>query len=63
MTGISLRTLDPEKIELLHRQLPSALIPMGEILATAGLISSGSVGDITLSWHDPRAGSGLETGS
>ena len=35
------------------RQLPSGLIPMGEILATSGLISSGSVGDIRLSWHEP----------
>lgn len=33
-------------------QLPSGLIPMGEILATSGLISSGSVGDIRLSWHE-----------
>jgi hypothetical protein len=33
--------------------LPSGLIPMGEILATSGLISSGSVGDIRLSWHEP----------
>lgn len=38
------------------RQLPSGLIPMGEILATSGLISSGSVGDIQLSWHDAWRG-------
>lgn len=38
------------------RQLPSGLIPMGEILATSGLISSGSVGDIQLSWHDAWPG-------
>eukprot|EP00434_Breviolum_minutum_P006191 symbB.v1.2.005458.t1/scaffold260.1/size426026/9 len=33
-------------------QLPSNLIHMGEILATSGLISSGSVGDIRLTWHE-----------
>lgn len=29
---------------------------MGEILATSGLISSGSVGDIRLTWHDAWQG-------
>ena len=34
------------------KQLPSGMIPMGEVLATAGLISSGSLGDIRLAWHE-----------
>ncbi|CAK8985770.1 unnamed protein product [Durusdinium trenchii] len=36
-------------------QLPSGLIHIGEILATAGLISSASLGDIRLSWHEYTA--------
>ena len=33
-------------------QLPSAQIELGQILATSGLISQGSVGDVRLSWHE-----------
>jgi len=36
-------------------QLPSGTFQLGQILATSGLISSGSVGDVQLSWHEYSA--------
>ena len=36
-------------------QLPSGAFELGQILSTSGLISSGSVGDVQLSWHEYSA--------
>eukprot|EP00931_Biecheleriopsis_adriatica_P060374 TRINITY_DN36256_c0_g1_i1.p1 TRINITY_DN36256_c0_g1~~TRINITY_DN36256_c0_g1_i1.p1 ORF type:complete len:2648 (-),score=427.06 TRINITY_DN36256_c0_g1_i1:64-8007(-) len=33
-------------------QLPGYSFPLGKILATSGLISSGFIGDVSISWHE-----------